>query len=139
MNDSIVAVRRQYQTDRAAKGARRTRLAPRVAVGTALVLTLAAGAHAGESAAYKADKKAGKARIYELCGFKPPRLPGYFFVEIGRAEMASLRANLNCLLLDQIRQEQHDANLSALASAFAALAAPPPKVQVDVTLKGGLR
>lgn len=98
-----------------------------------LVLAVGATAQAGESKAYKAEKKAGKDRICQICGFSAPRVPNQILIAIARADVATLRDGPLCSTLDQIRQDQHDANMAAWAGAFLSLSRPrPPAVVVVV-------
>lgn len=89
-----------------------------------LVLAMSSTAQAGESKAYKAEKKAGKNRIYEICGFSAPRVPNQVLIAIARADVATLRDGPTCPTLDQIRQDQHDANMAAWAGALLSLGRP---------------
>ena len=68
-----------------------------------LVLAMAATAQAGESKDYKAEKKAGKDRVYQICGFSAPRVPGQVLIAIARTDVATLRDGPTCATLDQMR------------------------------------
>lgn len=89
-----------------------------------LLLAMGATAQAGESKEYKAEKKAGKDRVYQICGFSAPRVPGQVLIAIARADLVTLRDGPTCATLDQLRQDQHDANMAAWAGALLSLSRP---------------